>query len=210
MNDLPSYWSRLMSPEEGQALLAPYYEHFVMAVDEGFGVWEGFAAQMPDARKPLTGRARAAFINDQIVSRARDLFGEEKGVKMFEGYGFLCLNFGDRAVVHFKKLDEDGRPSSYPTEQQKRIIMQELPMPGCPEPTWLSVGYQLKFPAVGDQIDNILISCCLADKVKWTIPLYSAADESGGAARLPFPPSPSEQPRRRRVRPKGKKDAEGQ
>jgi hypothetical protein len=209
MNDLPSYWSRLMSPDEAETLLAPYYEHFVMAVDEGFGVWNTFAARMPDARKPLSGRARATFINDQIVCRARDLFGEEKGVKMHEAYGFLCLNVADRAIIHFKKLDEEGRPRSYPTEQQKRLIMQELPMPGCLEPTWLSVGYQLKFPASGDQIEQILVSCCLADKVKWTIPLYNAADESGNAARLPFPPQPSEQPRTRRVRPKNNKDVEG-
>lgn len=209
MNDLPSYWSRLMSREEAEALLAPYYEHFIMCVQEGFEFWTSFAAQLVDHRRPLSNRTRATFINDHIVSRAKDIFEAEKGVRMDEEFGFLCLNFGERAIVHFKKLDEEGRPSSYPTDQQKRIAMQELPMPDCPEPTWLSVGYQLKFPASGDQIDKILISCCFADKAKWTISLYDSAEESGDTARLPFPPPPSEQPRTRRVRPKNIRDVDG-
>ena len=93
MNDLPSYWSRLMSRDDGNALLAPYYDHFVMAVDEGFGVWTAFSATMPEARKPLTGRCGPRLSTIKSCPCARDLFGEEKGVRMHEAYGFLCLNF---------------------------------------------------------------------------------------------------------------------
>jgi hypothetical protein len=209
MNDLPSLWSRLMSPEDAELLLAPYYEHFVMCVEEGFDAWTTFAARLPELRRPLCGRTRATFINDHIVCRARDIFENEKRIKLYEEYGFLCLNFGDRAIVHFKKLDEHGRPSSYPTGQQRRIAMQELPMPDCPDPTWLSVGYELKFPAAGDQIDKILISCCLADKAKWTIPLWDSQDGSGDFGQPLLPRTPSEQPRVRRVRPRNIRDVDG-
>ena len=130
MRDLPSYWAKLISREEAERLLGPYFERFEICVLEAFAAWTEFASQMPGIRAPLGSRTRASFINDHMAHRARGLFESEKGVKLFEQFGFLCLNFDSRVVVHFKKLDEDGIPSSYPTEQQKKIAAQELEFPG--------------------------------------------------------------------------------
>jgi hypothetical protein len=207
MSTINDWWPSLISSEDADTLLSPHYDAFRAAVLEGFEAWATFAATLPEIRLALSPRSQATFVNDQVVYRLRAAFSDPpKRVRVIDDPGFLCLDFRGLILVHVKKLNEYGLPTSYPTQQQKDIAMQCCSLfPEYTDATWLILGYRFTQP-LADAVDKIVIECCYADHVRWSIPLYDLGAASEPAL-IPFGPAPpAAQPKRVPVRAKGKKD----
>lgn len=79
--------------------------------------------------------------------------------------GFRILNYFDKAVLRFKKVNEDGKHSAYQTKQQKEFDDQE-PLPGIPEAAVrLTCGYQLDI--AGENIDRVVIARPMGRAIAW-------------------------------------------
>src|SRR5262245_41801695 len=81
VSNLRDWRPKLITKEEGEALLEPHYERFRYCVLEGFAAWLKFAETLPDVRAALGSRTQACFVNDQVVQRAKDQFAGLPGVR---------------------------------------------------------------------------------------------------------------------------------
>ena len=88
-------------------------------------------------------RAEAACIYDHMVAEAERRFDQRDGIRPLDIRGLRLWVVGEHTVIRFKKMDEDGTTSNYPT-RQARGFDQNHPLEGVPpEPIRVSVGYLL-------------------------------------------------------------------
>ena len=90
-----------------------------------------------------SARSQATCIYDHMVAEAERRFGLRDGIRPLDIRGLKLWVVGQHAVIRFKKMDEDGTTSNYPT-RQARDFDQNLELDGVPpKPIRLSVGYLL-------------------------------------------------------------------
>jgi hypothetical protein len=90
--------------------------------------------------------------------------------------GLKVLNYWDRAVLRFKKVDAAGRHQNYQTAQQ-RDFDDQLPLPGLPpRAVRLTSGYQLD--ASGQSIERIIIARPIGRSIMWTAQVNVLAERA--------------------------------
>lgn len=101
-------------------------------------------------------RAEATCIYDHMVAEAERRFDQRDGIRPLDIRGLKLWVVGEHTVIRFKKMDEDGTTSNYPT-RQARDFDQNLELEGVPpQPIRVSVGYLLD--ATAKQIERVQVA----------------------------------------------------
>jgi hypothetical protein len=78
-----------------------------------------------------------------MASLAYQRWLDRRGIVAKEIGGLKLWLIADKAVLRFKKMDEDGKSRNYPTRQAMEYD-RGVPLPGLPDPaTRLTAGYLL-------------------------------------------------------------------
>jgi hypothetical protein len=114
-------------------------------------------------------RAATSGVHTHILHEIAREFSEVEGATILDCKGLKVLNLGDKLVLRFKQVDEDGRHQNHTSRQQERFDRQ-LPLPGLPpEATRLTLGYEAD-PAFAEII-RVSVGCPLGHK---SLPLWLA------------------------------------
>lgn len=127
--------------------LSPYLERLDAILRHGHAVYEGYPAEVVLDHDAST---QAHCTNRHILAEAHRVLDDLPSVQHKEIRGQnLWLIESANAVVRFKKTDEDGVSSNYPTPQAQAFDQGEE-LPGLsPRPTRLTAGYLLDATGMG-------------------------------------------------------------
>lgn len=136
------------------AFLETHLERLHRAVDRAFGRYH---ETPPHILAEHDEKAATSSVHSHIVHEIEREFSDVTGAAVLEINGLKLLNVGDRAVLRFKKVDEDGRHRNHTSGQQERFDRQ-LSLPGLPAAaTRLTLGYEPD-PAFAE-IVRVTIGC---------------------------------------------------
>lgn len=122
-------------------------------------------AYSPEARADHTDRAMANCIYSHAEKRMIGAAAETAGLAAIGLRGLNVLNYGDKAVIRFKKVSANGQHRNYQTKQQQKYDDQ-LPLPGIPQPAYrLTAGYQLD--PTGSALERIMIARPIGKQIFW-------------------------------------------
>jgi hypothetical protein len=136
--------------------------------------FERYQAEYPN--KPLhSSRTRACIMYDLMVDQARQEFLGVRDTEIIDRpNGVTLLQVSERICVRFKKLDEDGLPSNYPTAAARNWEKGE-DLPGIPSALQrLCLGYRLN--RLQTRVEDVLISNTLAGRLLYDIILEEPAE----------------------------------
>ena len=159
------------------AVLDPYLPMLASSVRRGFAVYQDPSHYSDLAKAAHDNSAAAKNVHRHILNDIEIEIAEIRGLALINVRGLMVLNVHDRALLRFKKMDEEGHSSSYPTDQARNFDRQ-LPLPGLPQAaTRLTFGYEpdLAFST----IVRILVACPLGARTHWCA---QVSEELGGAA----------------------------
>lgn len=148
---------RRFSQIEAMDVFDDFVPDLIKCVETGWQVWKDCEKQMPKVWVSLRERARAAFVYDQILADAKSRFEGVAGVRVIEQDSMPVLfEFSERALLGFKKLSRTCHPSSYATQQQEKLLLQQLSLPGLlPELPYVVFGYRLN--KLGNDLRDLLM-----------------------------------------------------
>jgi hypothetical protein len=171
MNSLPPEQMPLFTEDEADSVLKPYYDAI-----RGFffGAWQDWEKLPDEMRAALSTRARANFIYDFILFRAKTFFSRNKEVTLIEKRGLFLFGLRGKVLFRFKKLKKDKRHCNIQTQQQIELSLQrELPgMP--PKAASLIIGYQLNIPET--DIEAILVTYPTGRQLSWSYPITDTGE----------------------------------
>ena len=147
------------------AVLEPYLPLLSGAVRRGFATYQTHYPHL--VRAAHDNAAAAHNVHRHMLEELEIAVAGLRGLAMLNTRGLMLLNVHDRAVARFKKMDEMGHSSSYPTGQVRNFD-QQLPLPGLPPAaTRLTIGYEpdLAFST----IVRVLVSCPLGPHSHWCV-----------------------------------------
>ncbi len=164
---------RLFAEFEARSELAPVELKCRRCVERAEAVWTAACEAVPRLRKAARGRGRNALFHELVADFAREEFDGEADIELCEQYGGVHLFFKGLYDLGFKKVDSQGRASTYPTPRHKRRDAQ-LPLWGEPmeEAIRLNVGIQWNEP--GTEVIDVLMTLPYRRRPLWQYPL--AAD----------------------------------
>ncbi|NQW08902.1 MAG: hypothetical protein HQ481_03330 [Alphaproteobacteria bacterium] len=127
--------------------IEPYLDLFDRIVRHGHEVYSSYP---PDIAVDLDSSAQAHCTYRHIKAEAHSVLDELPGVRHVDMRGQnLWLIEPANIVCRFKKTDEDGVSTNYPTPQAKAFDRGD-DLPGLPlEPTRLTIGYLLDAAGIG-------------------------------------------------------------
>lgn len=157
------------------AVLEPYLPVLIGSVRRGFATYQEL---YPERVKAAHDNAAAAKnVHRHVLEEITIAVEGLGGLSMVNARGLMVLNVHDRALLRFKKMDEEGNSASYPTEQARNFDRQ-LPLPNLPAAaTRLTFGYEpdLAFSA----IVRVLAACPLGPRTHWCVQIN---EEDAGVA----------------------------
>lgn len=156
-------------------VLEPYLPALAGCVRRGFATYQDSEHYSPLARAAHDNAAAAKNVHRHILEEITIEIAERSGLAMVNARGLIVLNVHDRALLRFKKMDEEGQSVSYPTRQQRQFDRQ-LPLPNLPSAaTRLTFGYEpdLAFSS----IIRIMVACPLGPSSHWCVQINE--DDAG-------------------------------
>lgn len=122
-----------------------------------------------------SSRTRANILYDLMVDQARREFRGVRNTELIDPpSGVVLLAIEDRVCLRFKKLDDDGLPSNYPTLAARDWENGE-DLPGIPSSLQrLSIGYRLN--KLQTAVRDVLISNTLAGRLLYDIVLEAPSE----------------------------------
>lgn len=157
------------------AVLEPYLGMLSGCVRRAFAIYQ--TEYPPMVRAAHDNTAAAKNVHRHVLAEVMMASDGLHGLAVVDARGLNILNIHDRAVIRFKKMDEEGHSASYPTAQA-RDFDRQLPLPEIPPAaTRLTFGYEpdLAFSA----IVRVLLACPLGPRAHWCVQVN---EESGEAA----------------------------
>lgn len=139
-------------------------------------------------------RSRAGFVWEQMIERAHSEFAFEVGVRILNGRETFSFLVNDRVLFRFKKADESGMTSNYPTQLALAFHEHGRDLFGFSDVVRVEVAYTLN--ALETEIADIIVVGRDGKNVVWTYSLMDAAD---GIVPLPMPET-TEDPEERSAR----------
>jgi hypothetical protein len=163
----------ILSFEEAQQALTPYYDKLANAVLEGFNdylkVHNCAAERIGFVEYEI--RTKANLVHDHIKIRIKEAFFDVSEVETGKWKGIFAVKINDDLFIRFKKLNDDYSASNFQTNQTKNFLNQ-LALEGFPEePTFLFAGYQPDKTWTG--IKGIYIACWEGDQIQWVEEILS-------------------------------------
>ncbi|PHQ93615.1 MAG: hypothetical protein COB40_13850 [Marinosulfonomonas sp.] len=134
-------------------------------LDEAVGFY--FSTEYSDAaRAEHTTTAMKNCIYSHSQQRMYEREIDVDGLHVLDIKGMKVLNFRDQIVFRLKNVNENGKHTNYPTQQQMNYDDQ-LELEGLPsKATRLTAGYQLD--ASGTGLERIMIARPIGRSVFWT------------------------------------------
>ncbi|MFZ5895577.1 MAG: hypothetical protein ACOY0T_31255 [Myxococcota bacterium] len=130
-------------------------------VTEAWAQWKELSKRLPSC----TPRGRANILWELIIEKARGRFA---GHKFVETDGRCILVIDQQLSVVFKKLDDTGRPSNYPT--QAALAFSRQPSLRCVDDfVRVTVGYRIN--ELGTELTEISASCFHGEEILWQFEL---------------------------------------
>lgn len=152
-----------LNQAECMKVLEPYLLTIHDLLHEAFHTYQ---TKYPEEVKADHDNAAAATcVHRHILTNVNRQFMGVRGAKILNARGLKVLNINDRIVGRWKKLNEDGQSSSYPTKQA-RSYDRQLPLPHLPPAaTRLTFGYEpdLAFTA----IQRVVVACPHGRRPLW-------------------------------------------
>lgn len=139
-------------------------------------------------------RSRATFIWEQIMDRAHAEFSCEASVRILEGHETYSFLVNDRVLFRFKKADETGMTSNYPTQLALAFHEHDQDLFGLPEVLRVEVAYTLNM--LETEVSDVIVVGRDGNTVIWT---YSLLDTATDVVQLPMI-SPAGDPDQKSVR----------
>lgn len=134
-----------------------------------------------DLRIEHDSRATASCTYSHMVVLADELLGDKPGVVFKIIKNLKVWIIGERATIRFKKMDEDGRWSNAPSQQQ-RDFDRQLPLPGIPFPPLnLVVGYWPN--ALGTDVERVQVARPCGKAIDWCAAIVPTSDRIIGQPR---------------------------
>ncbi|BBK35620.1 hypothetical protein STAQ_06980 [Allostella sp. ATCC 35155] len=126
-------------------------------------------------------RAAAACVYSHMLADAERRFAGRRGIAPKDIRGLKVWIIEDKAVIRFKKMDEDGRSRNYPTKQAQDFDRGRA-LPGLPPPAArVSIGYLL------DVTETAYLRTQAARPrgkiIEWCAAIIPASDAVAGAKR---------------------------
>jgi len=190
MDNLHTTRSKLLSYDDGVAVLSPHFENIVAGISEGWERWTKFEKESPRMRAPLSTRTRAGFVHDHIIDSVKGLFEPHlgRGVRILEENGFPVFEFDGKILLRFKKLDYNARPRNIITDQQYEWKYQQFELTGVDCATVVTAGYQLNI--LGTEIKDIRIVCLYGEEAIWGFSVYDEIKKPEGITLFPASAKP--------------------
>jgi hypothetical protein len=153
--------------DQNQAMAAagPILSSIYRILDESVSFYfgEDYSA---DARAQHDGRALANCIYSHAERRMIEAAEQIVGLYPLRVRGLVVLNYRDRAIARFKKVNGQGKHRNYQTQQQQDYDDQKT-IPGLPDPAYrLTAGYELD--ASGTALQRIMIARPIGQNIFWT------------------------------------------
>lgn len=150
-----------------------HLEHLIDDLDQiprlGFQKYRSYA---PEHLVEHDARAAANCTYCHIVAEAERRFFNKAGIVPLQINGLKVWLVADKAVIRWKKHDEDGRSRNYPTKQTRAFDRGD-PIPDLPPPaTRLSVGYFLDPTAT--KILRVQIAKPVGRRIGWCAAIVPA------------------------------------
>jgi hypothetical protein len=179
-----------------QSVLEPHESALVEVIERS---WLKWMALEPETRAILntSDRTRAAMVWSFIIDQANGHF-HPMGIVGMKEFGTVTYRLNPLVRLRFKKMNEDGITRNYRT-RRARWYNGQLPLPECPEPIRIDVGYVLN--DLKSRIDRILVSCPDGRGVRWVyaltesatvLPLFSEQEQAETRRPLVRPRTPEE------------------
>jgi len=190
----------IVSREEGERRLRPYFERLAEAIHDGD---RRLAGVLGDQKHRFKSRSLSSNRNDFVVSEARRIFEDDPTVRFEMRHGRDIMHIGDDAVVLFKKLDRSRRTRNAPTQLALKLFGQQ-PLNEMPAETPRFVaGWQMDTLGIGIQV--IMITHPNPFGVEWAIPLD---DQLAAAKTAQITPQPVQEQPAPRIHKKEVSDAD--
>jgi hypothetical protein len=143
-----------------------YLEDLIDDLDQvpriGFRAYRSYR---PEHLVEHDARAAAACTYCHMVAEAERRFVDRAGIVAKDVRGLKVWLIRDKAVIRWKKHDEDGRTRNYPTPQALKFDRGDE-LPGLPPPAVrLSVGYFLNPPQT--EIIRVQVAKPQGREVEW-------------------------------------------
>lgn len=200
--------TEILSMDEAQALLKPLHDSFAGAHLRAWAKWQKLRQICADNDAaelllPLSGTTRANYVNNHCVSLVKELVEPGDGVLVTPMHGLFTAVMAWReeisALVRFKSLNKDFRPSNVRTNVQRSLTKQEWPgnllsgfeLPTIP--TVLTCGYRLTLDE--SEVLGVYVCCHYRNDLVWYYDLDDAGEMGGGVENLPLPNTPTPKPR---------------
>ena len=191
MSNIQKQEPLLISREQAETLLQPYFPQLRKIVMDAWAEWE----RIPDDhRSKCHSRARANCVSDFMEHFARVHFSENAEVVPLERRGLFLIGIANEAVIRLKKFRSGRRISNIPTKQQIAFNLQ-LELPGIPKAVRLNVGYLLDITQT--KIKDILVTLQHGRTVMWH---FSIADQQSTVISMPLPLTMPKAPKRAKVK----------
>lgn len=156
----------LLTSEQADKLLQPYYPKVVGCIAAGIDGWRAFQKSAPKECVPLTSCTIAGIIHNHMVYHARKVFSElEPDIMLFSDAGFPIVDFYGKIKMRFKKLSNELHPYNVKTYQQQAYDYQTLfDAPA----TLVTAGYRLDSTG---RFRDAHIVCWAGPELRWHLPL---------------------------------------
>lgn len=173
----------LIEQPRAESVLGPHLPRLQACFASAWQSWERFGSVLPELRYVLTPRTRAGFLNDHICQEVKVRFAGCPDTTVEEARGLVLLTLSDpydhepALAMRFKKLNRELLSSNIPTMQQVDFARQ-LRLPGFPNVTRLTAGYQLdRFQSA---IQDLWVTCAVQSNILWAIPISESGEAVGG------------------------------
>jgi len=186
---------RLMTEREARSLLEPIHHVLSSCPRRAFSKY--MAKVRPTTPLP-TRRMRANVVHNYMVDEARLMLGADPNITFIEKQNRSLISVHNKALLRFKKLDQEMRPRNYPTSEALAFDAQ-LGLPGVPDLARLTIGYALNRDEA--DIDGVYVLLTTDRKVQWMYSL-DEAQATFTPLTLPLVPAANAAPQRSRIRPK--------
>lgn len=121
-------------------------------------------------------RARASSIYCHMLAEAERRFDGSTGIVLKDVRGLKVFLIGDKAVIRFKRMDEEGRSRTFPTRQAKDYD-KGAALPGLPAPAIrLTVGYLPD--ATETDVVRVQVARPKGREIEWCAAIVPAAERA--------------------------------
>lgn len=160
-------------------------------------------------KSPHTGvwrckRSRANFVWEQMIERAHTMFAGECKVRILNGNETFSFLVNDTVLFRFKKADDAGLTSNFPTFAALAFHEHDRDLFGLPEVARVEVAYTLN--KLETKVTDVIVVGRNGKQVAWS---YSLLDTAEGVVSLPVPTpagDPQDKSAHRLVKPRNAED----